>query len=46
MKRKSNNFNKSYVNLHENMKENSYFFAKGDIFECNFHWKVKNYYES
>ena len=25
VKRKNNNLNKSYVHLHENMKENSYF---------------------
>ena len=37
MKRKNNNLNKLYVNLHENMKENIYFFVKEDIFECNFH---------
>ena len=37
MKRKNNNLNKSYVNLHENMKDSSYFLVKEDIFECNFH---------
>ena len=36
MKSKNNNLNKSYVNLHENMKDNSYFFVKIDIFESNF----------
>ena len=41
MKSESNNLNKSYVNLHENMKDNSYFFVKIDIFESNFQWKVK-----
>ena len=28
VKRKNNNLNKSYVNLHENMKENNKFFCK------------------
>ena len=37
VKRKKNNLNKSYVNLHENMKENNNFFVKVDISEHNFH---------
>ena len=37
MKRKNNNLDKSYLNLHENMKENINIFVKGDIFEYNFH---------
>ena len=31
MKRKNNNLNKSYVNLHENMKDSSYFFKNLNV---------------